>query len=287
MKKFFVVTNRAKDPDWEYTDRISSYLEAHDSICMTQKEIKKNRDLLDIPSDFDCIIVLGGDGTLLQTARETHRLQIPLIGINLGTLGYLSDINKNNIEPALDKLMEDDYTIEHRMMLYGKVIRKGKVIAKDTALNDIVISREGYPKMIFLENYIQERLLNKYRADGVIIATATGSTGYSLSAGGPIIAPASDLFLITPLAPQSMINRSVIIPPDRGITVRLGMDKYGGKGNASVIFDGDTHIEISSGDEVQIRRSNKDTLIAKVSNTSFLDVLYEKMNPVSISEVLH
>lgn len=287
MKKFFIVTNRAKDPGWEYTDRISDYICSHGGICVTQKKLKPQEDQLNISEDTDCIIVLGGDGTLLQTARETHRLQIPLIGINLGTLGYLSDVNKHELEPALDKLLADEYMIERRMMLYGKVIRKGKVIAKDTALNDIVISREGYPKMIFLENLVEGRTLNKYRADGVIIATATGSTGYSLSAGGPIIAPASSLFLITPLAPQSMINRSVILPPDRGITVRLGMDKYGGKGNASVIFDGDTHIEISSGDEVRIRRSNKDTLIAKISNTTFLDVLYQKMNPVSISEVLN
>ncbi len=287
MRKFFIVTNRAKDADWSFTERIRSYIESKGAECVTQPKNMQVDEALSIPEDTECIIVLGGDGTLLQTARETHRMQIPLIGINLGTLGYLSDINKNSIEPAIDRLIADEYTVEHRMMLYGKVIRKGKVIAKDTALNDIVISREGNPKMIYLENYVRGKILNRYRADGVIVSTATGSTGYSLSAGGPIISPESDLFLLTPLAPQSMINRSVILPPEDGITVRLGTDKYGGKGNATVIFDGDTHIEISSGDEVQIRKSNKDTLIAKISNTTFLDVLYQKMNPITITEVLN
>ena len=286
MNRFFIVTNRLKDKDWLYTNQIKNYIESRGKECFTEPENESEDGTLHVPEGTDCIIVLGGDGTLLQTARETHRLQIPLIGINLGTLGYLSDINKNAIEPAIDKLILDEYTVEHRMMLYGKVIRKGKVIAKDTALNDIVISREGYPKMIYLENYVGGKILNKYRADGVIVSTATGSTGYSLSAGGPIIAPTADLYVLTPLAPQSMINRSVILPDTEGITVRLGMDKYGGKGSASVIFDGDTHVEITSGDEVQIRKSNKDTLIAKISTTSFLDVLYQKMNPIAITEVL-
>ena len=139
--------------------------------------------------------------------------------------------------------------------------------------------------MIYLENYVNGHILNKFRADGVIVATPTGSTGYSLSAGGPIIAPDADLLLLTPLAPQSLIDRSVVIKSENGITVKLGRDK-GGPFIATAIFDGDTEIEIESGDEVEIKKSKRDTLIAKLSATSFLEVLYAKMNPQALTEVM-
>lgn len=285
MKRFYIVTNRAKDKKWYYTDKVRDYLVGKGLECITMKETGGVSGDLKVPENIDCVIVLGGDGTLLQTARDVNALRIPLIGINLGTLGYLSDIEKNRIEPALDKLIEGDYTIEHRMMLYGKVFRENKVLATDTALNDIVISRDGYPKIINLENYVGATLLNKYSADGVIVATATGSTGYSLSAGGPIISPEAELFLLTPLASQSLINRSVILPDDEVITVRLGNDKYGGISQATVVFDGDTRIHIESGDEVRIRKSRADTLTVKISDMTFLDVLAQKMNPMGTAEV--
>ena len=128
-------------------------------------------------------------------------------------------------------------------------------------------------------------MLNRYSADGVIVSTATGSTGYSLSAGGPIISPEAELFLLTPLASQSLINRSVILPDDEVITVRLGNDKYGGISQATVVFDGDTRIHIESGDEVRIRKSRADTLTVKISEMTFLDVLAQKLNPMGASEV--
>jgi len=286
MKRFYIVTNRAKDKKWYYTDKVRDYITGKGLVCLTMKDTGGESGDLKVPEGTDCIIVLGGDGTLLQTAREVNALRIPLIGINLGTLGYLTDIEKKRIDPALDKLIEGDYTIEHRMMLYGKVYRGDRLLAKDTALNDIVISRDGYPKIINLENYVGSTLLNKYSADGVIVSTATGSTGYSLSAGGPIISPEAELFLLTPLASQSLINRSVILPDDEVITVRLGNDKYGGKSWATVVFDGDTRIRIESGDEVRIRKSRTDTLTVKISDMTFLDVLAQKLNPMGIAEVM-
>ena len=285
MRQFFVATNPEKDKDSRYTNKIREYLEGKGCTCQRTPDGWRLDEPLMIPEGTECIIVLGGDGTLLRVARSTHMLQIPLIGINLGTLGYLTDINKDAIYPAMDKLINDDYVIEHRIMLYGKVIRNGEVILRDTALNDIVISRGGHSKMIYLENYINGHILNKFRADGVIVSTPTGSTGYSLSAGGPIIAPDADLLLLTPLAPQSLIDRSVVIKSENGITVKLGQDK-GGPFIATVVFDGDTILEIESGDEIEIKKSKRDTLIAKISDTSFLEVLYAKMNPQALTEVM-
>lgn len=286
MENFYIITNRLRDKRWTYTNKIKKYLESKGKVCHTMPKVQKENEKYEVPDGTDCIIVLGGDGTMLHAAKDTFMQQIPMIGINIGTLGYLADIEKNAIFPALDQLIADDYVVERRTMLYGKVVRNGKVIVKDTALNDIVVSREGHRNLVCLETYVGGTKLNKYRADGLVVATPTGSTGYSLSAGGPIIAPEADLILLTPLAPQSMINRSVILPSKEDITVKIGFDKYGGTVQATVMFDGTTRVDIESGDEVIIKKSNKDTLIAKISDTSFLDVLYTKLNPIAIKEVL-
>ncbi len=131
----------------------------------------------------------GGDGTLLQAARDVVHLDIPLLGINLGTLGFLAEVDKNSVYPALDRLLSDDYELEDRMMLEGKIYRGEELIGKDIALNDIVIGREGHLRVIRFKNYVNDAYMNSYNADGIIISTPTGSTGYSLSAGGPWFLP--------------------------------------------------------------------------------------------------
>ena len=285
MDRFYVVTNRERDKRWFYTNKVRRYLESKGKICVTQKTKSKDAEPVPIPADTECIIILGGDGTMLQTARECYMMQIPLIGINIGTLGYLADIDKSGIYPALDKLINNDFVIEHRMMLYGKVIKNGKIIVKDIAVNEVSIGREGHRNLVTLENCVDDIVLNRYRADGVIVSSPTGSTGYSLSAGGPIISPEAELFLLTPLSPQSMINRSIVLPASCEIKVKLLEDKDGKSACANAVFDGDTRVDIESGDEVIIKRSNKDMLIAKISDSTFLDVLYQKMNPINITEV--
>lgn len=138
-----------------------------------------------IPEDTQCILVLGGDGTLLQAARDVVHREIPMLGINLGTLGFLAEVDKQSVYAALDKLKEDDYEIEERMMLTGTVWRDDKIVGRDVALNDIVIGRDGHLRVVRFKNYVNNVYLNSYNADGIIISTPTGSTGYSLSCGGP------------------------------------------------------------------------------------------------------
>ena len=233
-----------------------------------------------IPPEVDCIIVLGGDGTLLQAARDVVDRQIPLFGINLGTLGYLAEIDRQSIYPALDHLMEGNYEIEQRMMLYGSVYRGEEKLDRDIALNDIVISRENGLRVIELNTYVNHARLNTYHADGIIIATPTGSTGYSLSAGGPIISPAAALFLMTPLAPHTLGSRSVVLPPENEITIEIGPGRDEKIEEAVAYFDGDTRVPMLTGDRIEISRSRKDTLIVKIHNSSFLETLSRKMSNV-------
>lgn len=150
MKKFYIIANSEKDEGMQVAGMTARYLESHGCFCMIRPATSRGRepfhhytDINHIPEDVECVIVLGGDGTLLQAARDVVSRQIPLLGINLGTLGYLAEIDRESIEPALNHLMADEYVLENRMMLQGKVYHKGKMIAEDVALNDIVIGRDG------------------------------------------------------------------------------------------------------------------------------------------------
>lgn len=284
MDKFYIIANNEKDEGLKVAAKVAQYLESQGKSCLVQQESPKIRgalnhytDISRIPEDVECIIVLGGDGTLLQAARDVVSRQIPLLGVNLGTLGYLAEIDRESIEPALSHLIADEYTTEKRMMLNGKVYHKGELIAEDVALNDIVIGRDGPLRVVRFNNYVNGEFLNAYTADGVIIATATGSTGYSLSAGGPIVSPETNIIMMTPVAPHALNTRSVIFPAGDEIAVEIAEGAQKGRGKAIASFDGDTNISMTVGDKIVIKRSVCDTQIIKISNISFLEVLRTKM----------
>ena len=204
--------------------------------------------------------------------------EIPLFGINLGTLGYLAEIDQHSIYPALDRLMSDRFSIERRMMLAGRVMRDGKELASNIALNDIVISREGVLRVVRFNNYVNDTYLNTYKADGIIVSTPTGSTGYSLSAGGPIISPGASLILMTPLAPHTLNTRSIVFPAEDMISVEIGEGRDGGIEQGVASFDGAARVPMITGDRIIISKSKKDTRIIKINNISFLETLREKMS---------
>lgn len=284
MDKFFIIANRQKDKELKTARKVEAYLNFKGKSCILREETSEQKarsnhytDVEKIPKDVECIIVIGGDGTLLQAARDVVNRQIPLLGINMGTLGYLAEIDRSSIDGALNHLMLDEYTIEKRMMLNGKVYHKEELIAEDVALNDIVIGRDGPLHVTRFHNYVNGEFLNSYTADGIIIATATGSTGYSLSAGGPIVSPETNILIMTPVAPHTLNTRSVIFPAEDEITVEIGEGSQGCEAKAVVSFDGDTNVPMRTADRVAIRRSVKDTQIIKISNISFLEVLRRKM----------
>ena len=283
MDKFYIITNNDKDKDFQITNEIVSYLKKNGKKCQVQQAERKlegaynytNPEL--IPEGTQCILVLGGDGTLLQAARDVVYRKIPMLGINLGTLGFLAEVDRQSIHAALDKLIADDYEIEERMMLTGTVWHGDKIIGQDIALNDIVIGREGPLRVVRFKNYVNEVYLNSYNADGIIIATPTGSTGYSLSCGGPIVSPNAAMTLMTPIAPHTLNTRSIIFPEEDVITVELGEGRRQVQEQGLASFDGDTEIPIVTGDRIVIQKASASVKILKLNHLSFVEVLRQKM----------
>ena len=256
MNKFYIITNSEKDKELKVTGQIAEYLRKNGCICHVQQEQKKKGDSYHytnpelIPEDTECIIVLGGDGTMLQGARDVVHKNIPLFGINLGTLGFLAEVDRQSVYPALHKLMEDDYEVEERMMLKGTVYRGKEILGEDIALNDIVIGREGHLRVVSFKNYVNGEYLNSYNADGIIISTPTGSTGYSLSAGGPVVSPGASMMIMTPIAPHTMNTRSIIFPAEDVITVEIGRGRHQDSEKGVASFDGDAVVPMVTGDKI-------------------------------------
>lgn len=303
MNQFYIIANSEKDKNLETTKQIYDYLTAHgknctvreyqktEEVCLNQGDAKKeslnayvsyglpvgytNADW--IPEGTECILVLGGDGTLIQAARDTVDRGIPLLGINLGNLGYLAEIEKSGIVDALDSLMADAYTLEPRMMLEGTVCRKGSGDIHNLALNDIVVNRAGALRVIDYEIYVNGEFLNRYSADGIIVSTPTGSTGYSLSAGGPIVSPMASMIVVTPICPHTLTARSIVLSGEDQVTIRLGSGRRVEQEEAFATFDGEVSVPIATGDYVEIRKSEKTADILKISKISFLEVLRNKM----------
>lgn len=289
MDRFYVITNSGKDHELETTRQICEYLRARGKTCTIQEYQPENEasngdeegyrytDPARIPEGTECILVLGGDGTLIQAARDTVNRKIPLLGVNLGTLGFLAEIEKTNVNEALDSLILDNYTIEPRMMLEGTVCRRGVPRVHNLALNDIVVNRAGALRVIDYEIIVNGQPLNTYTADGMIIATPTGSTGYSLSAGGPIISPVASMIVATPICPHTLAARSIVLSGSDHVRIRIGAGRRHDQEKAYATFDGEVCVPMQTGDYVDIRKSDKTTDILKISRMSFLEVLRNKM----------
>lgn len=200
-----------------------------------------------------------------------------LLGINLGTLGYLAEVEIAAIEEALDKLLENRFVREERMMLVGQVQKQGNG-EENFALNDIVISRCGSLQVLSFHIYVNGQFLNSYSADGMIVATPTGSTGYNMSAGGPIVEPSAKLLLMTPICPHTLNTRSIVLAPDDEIRIELPEGKDGRMQMVEASFDGSYQVRLQTGDSVVVHRADKTTGILKLNTESFLTVLHKKMS---------
>ena len=278
MNNFCIVTNRSKDIGLNITNYIKDYLEKHGKTCVIAESTKVRDDKhtgkefkSDIPENSDCCIVLGGDGTMLQAARSTAVLDIPLIGVNLGTLGYLAEAEKGGIDAALEKILAGKYEIEDRMMLCGQMNEQ-----KGDCLNDIVITRYTSIAAVDYNIYVNDLLLCSYHADGIIVSTPTGSTGYNMSAGGPIVEPSANMILITPICPHTLNSRSLVLSADTKIEIGIGQFRDGLKQKVVASFDGSGIIEMTTGDKITIKKSSKTTKILRLNRVSFLEVLGEK-----------
>lgn len=275
MKRFFIIVNSDKELAEETKQNIEKYLKSSSKDIEVAVWNGPKSDKYPIPDGTECIITVGGDGTLIQAARSTVDRKIPLIGINRGHMGYLTEIHADEgIYSALDRLIENDFDTEERMMLVAKVKRGKRYIYKDIALNEVLLGRHGSLHTIKFNVYVNNTLLNDYSADGMLVATPTGTTAYSLSAGGAIAKPQAKLIILTPICSHAMNARSIILPPEDKIKLVVCSD------DQLIACDGDSVMKLEVGDEIYIEKSEHKTRFIKLKNESFLETLRDKMTVV-------
>lgn len=284
MNKFYVIANSQKDMDFAMADKISEYIIEKGGTCVCQKRdigkegIKYNSaDASLIPEGTECVIVLGGDGTLIQAARDLSSINVPVFGINIGTLGYLTEIDMEQAFPAIDRIIADEYNIDTRMILRGRVYRGDDKLYSDIALNDIVINRMGSLKIINFDIFVNGEYLITYPADGLIVSTPTGSTAYNLSAGGPIVRPQTDCIVMTPVCPHVLNKSSVIFGGEDVLEVRMTQSRSGVEERV-VTFDGTDYINLISGDRIVISRSDTRASLIRIGKHNFLQILRNKLS---------
>ncbi len=274
MDRYLIVTNDGKDTDYSVTDQVVSLLQNAGKTCiMCQKDEDKNIIMESVPDQIDCAIVIGGDGSLIEVARMLWEKDVPILGINMGTLGYLTEVEVNHIEEDLNQMLAGDYVFEERMMLKG-TFEDG---TQDVALNDIVVSRKGELRIIHFRLFVNGELLNSYEADGVIISTPTGSTAYNLSAGGPVVEPTASLIVITPICSHALNTRSIVLSSEDEIMIEIGEGRNGSREEVYVTFDGADRMIMETGAKIMVRRADARTKILKLNKVSFLETLRRKM----------
>ena len=222
------------------------------------------------------VLVIGGDGTMLRAARTVYGREIAILGINQGYLGFLTEIEVEQLAESFDQLLQGAYTVERRMMLTAQVYRNGVCIADVSALNDLVVTKGALSRIIKMELYLEDKLVEKYHGDGLIFSTPTGSTGYSLSANGPIVYPNMDLCIVTPICPHSLIARPLIFSPEHTLTLRLDANNA----PAMLTVDGQNGVELKQGDWIQISKAEHDTYLLVLEKRNFFAVLREKLKGV-------
>jgi NAD+ kinase len=226
----------------------------------------------DLPGQSDLIIVLGGDGTLLSMARAVGDLGVPLLGINLGGLGFLTATTVEEAVAAVDAYLGGRMAIDERMMLAARVVRRGQVVGEYAALNDVVITKSAMSRIINLEVSVQGEYATAYRADGLIISTPTGSTAYCLSAGGPILFPTMDAIVIVPIASHTLTNRPIVLPGHQRIEVTLKTDQ-----DVMLTVDGQIGVNLNEHDTVQVDQAASRIRLARFPRTDFFSVLRTKL----------
>ena len=246
LKKFWIVTNDGKDTNHAVTGKVKELLEIAGRNCaLCEKDAEKNIIRERIPDMIDCAIVIGGDGSLIEVARTLWKRDVPILGINMGTLGYLTEVEVNNLEEDITQMLQGDYLYEERI--------------------------------IYFKLFVNGELLNSYEADGIIISTPTGSTAYNLSAGGPIVEPTASLTVITPICSHALNTRSIVLSSDDEIVIEIGEGRRGNIEKVLVTFDGATSVPIQTGDKLTICKAEKTTKIMKINKISFLEILRRKM----------
>ncbi|MCR4649732.1 MAG: NAD(+)/NADH kinase [Lachnospiraceae bacterium] len=277
--KVLICVNPYKDKDLKVCNEICRFFDEkkveYGDIVIVSRDKGFSKEAL---IGYDAVLVLGGDGTLMRVAKKCSDISLPIIGINLGHLGFLAQTGVEGIEDTLNRLIRKEYLLEERMLIRGKIYRNNEVIFESEALNDICINRGGMLQILNFDISVNGMFLKSYAADGVIISTPTGSTGYNLSAGGPIVEPSADMILVTPISAHSFMNRSILFKAEDSIKIRIG-DPHDEEMGQTVLahFDGFDHIDLQSGDEVIITKNSGHVSFIQMNNVNFLETLNRKL----------
>ncbi|MGI6537411.1 MAG: NAD(+)/NADH kinase [Caldicoprobacterales bacterium] len=280
MIRVGIVSNLTKDTTGEYTRRVVlGVLERNMQPLVTSPvyQLIKIGDVVDESELYefsDLILVLGGDGTILQSSRKAAEFQKPILGINIGHLGFLAEAEMTNLSSILDALSSKSFDIDRRMMLEVQLKREGKIVNKSLALNDVNIYKGSYSRMIHLNLWIDGEFVNYYAADGLLISTPTGSTAYSLSAGGPIIYPGMECMLVTPVCPHTLTSRPIVADASSIIEVE-GTNK---SRNVIVTVDGQEAVPLQTGDRIIVFKSKFETQLIRIFGYSFYHLLRSKLS---------
>jgi NAD+ kinase len=279
IKKVGIVANIAKEKSAEYTASLREWmlkrgLEVYLEEGIAAKigcapGVEKSR----LWTMVDLIVVFGGDGTILRTARLVRDRDVPIVGINLGVFGYLTEVNLGEMYSAMEVILAGNFQVEKRMMLDVEIQGGGEPFREGTVLNDVVINRGNLSRIVELETTVDGRYLTTFKADGLIIATPTGSTAYSMAAGGPIVFPDLNSIIVNPICPHTLTNRPLILPEEAVIRVSLCALEQG----ATVTLDGQVSFTVKYGDSVTIRKSRYVTSLVSSPHRDYLEILRTKL----------
>ncbi len=221
----------------------------------------------------DLMLVLGGDGTMIATARLVGDTEVPVIGVNFGGLGYLAEFRIEELFPALESILEGGYNLERRVMLAAELFRGDELITRNRVLNDVVINKTALARIVEIEVFLNEQFVNSFRADGLIVATPTGSTAYNLSAGGPVIYPSMNAIVITPICPFTLSNRPIVVPDTSVIELRLKTEEE----EVALTLDGQVGLPLKASDRVLIRKSRTTFNLVQPMNRNYFELLRDKL----------
>ncbi|MBQ7097318.1 MAG: NAD(+)/NADH kinase [Clostridia bacterium] len=281
MENIALFVNRDRDADLSATKEVISLLKKYNKTVILDVSLKDELDLPDlyyakgdgIFEICDAVFALGGDGTILKIVNQAAEFDVPVAGINLGHLGFLTQAERNDLS-NLVKILDNDFSVEYRMMIDARVVSDGKVVETHSALNDIIV-RGDSAKMISLTAEVDGTEASSYLADGIIVATSTGSTAYSLSCGGPIVHKALDCMIVTPVCPHTMKSRCILVPPESAVVVRFDATY---SDEIDLKIDGISVRRLGDGEYIEVVRSSKRVPMINVDSRGYFDVIREKLS---------
>lgn len=278
MKTVALTSNPRKDENYNIARKVCGYLKDHFHLICDEKMTITEAERVsvdEIRERADIMIVIGGDGTILRFCRLLCKKETPVLGINMGRLGFLAEVEVEELEHGMKALIDGSYSIEKRSMLYGSIVRDGRVVDKFNALNDIVVSCSSFKRMVNTRIRIDGVLAGSYASDGIIASTPTGSTAYSLSAGGPIVDSSLDVTVLTPICPHTLSSRSIIVPTYKPIEIDVWSKSPKG---LLLTVDGQEGFYLQNDDVVRICRSRYKSHLIKISDRNFYDILKNKIS---------